>query len=245
VTLLALDTSTSATAVALLRDDGSAEELRDDPPAGADPGHATRLLPMAAELVRRDGGGWSSLELIAVGLGPGTFTGLRVGLATARGLASSLSLPLTGVSSLAALAADALEAGDGHDAVLAVIDARRGEVFAAAYAQDDGAGPRRLTEPAAIDPERTGELLACAPGARWLAVGDGAVRYRDAIAPAAEVPPAGSGLHLVRAAAVGAAGARTAPATRYEEVVPDYRRRPDAELALEAAGEQGGGVSRT
>ena len=118
-------------------------ERRDDPPPGAHPGHATRLLAMTAQLLEDTGTTWEQIERIAVGLGPGTFTGLRVGVATARGLAHSRKIELVGVSSLQALALGALER-TGSDAgrerpemALAVIDARRGEVFAAAYERGD------------------------------------------------------------------------------------------------------------
>src|SRR5580700_5739702 len=109
--VLGFDTSTSATAVALRLRDGTTTQARDDPPAGAHPGHATRLLGMAHQLLAGAGVGWSHVDRIAVGLGPGTFTGLRVGVATARGLAQSLAAELVGVSSLQALAVASLRAG--------------------------------------------------------------------------------------------------------------------------------------
>src|SRR5207249_206739 len=100
VIVLGFDTATLATAVALRRADASALEARDDPPAGEHPGHATRLLAMADELLERAGIGWEELERIAVGTGPGRFTGLRVGVATARALGQSSRAGLVGVSSL-------------------------------------------------------------------------------------------------------------------------------------------------
>src|SRR5580700_7249570 len=113
--VLGFDTSTSATAVALRLRDGTTTQARDDPPAGAHPGHATRLLGMAHQLLAGAGVGWSHVDRIAVGLGPGTFTGLRVGVATARGLAQSLAAELVGVSSLRALALGVLaEAPSGE-----------------------------------------------------------------------------------------------------------------------------------
>jgi tRNA threonylcarbamoyladenosine biosynthesis protein TsaB len=244
--VLGLDTSTAATAVALRLADGSSTQARDDPPAGAHPGHATRLLGMADALLERAGIGWSEIERIAVGVGPGTFTGLRVGVASARGLAQSLSIELVGVSSTAALALGALRAeprgAAGESAVLAVIDARRGEVFAAAYELGEAALPRELAAPRALAPQALEGVLgeardaggARAPG--WLAVGDGAVRYRAQLqAIGVPSPPDSSPLQLVSAAAVCELGVRM-PATARERILPDYRRRPDAELALDGAG---------
>jgi tRNA threonylcarbamoyladenosine biosynthesis protein TsaB len=256
--VLGFDTSTAASAAALRLADGRTTQARDDPPAGAHPGHATRLLEMSHELLVGAGVAWSEIDRIAVGVGPGTFTGLRVGVATARGLAQSLSAELVGVSSLRALAAVALAAEQRSVsqsepepwALLAVIDARRGEVFAAAYEHRDlsepgesgdlGA-PRELASARALAPEELASVVAEVEAAgggrrRWLAVGDGALRYRSQLRSAGiDTPPDSSPLHLVSAAAVCELAA-LAPAASLHELVPDYRRRPDAELALVGAG---------
>jgi tRNA threonylcarbamoyladenosine biosynthesis protein TsaB len=266
--VLGFDTSTSATVVALRLSDGSTTQARDDPPAGAHPGHATRLLEMVDELLCQAGIGWSAIARVAVGIGPGTFTGLRVGVATARGIAQSLSCELVGVSSTQALALPALAVEPiaeveppqqgARATVLAVIDARRGEVFAAAYelGAADGAAsantstPRELAAPAPLAPSELASVIAgveCGSlelagggGRQWLAVGDGAVRYRDQLELAGiPMPPDTSPLHLLSAAAVCELGAR-ATAVGVHETLPDYRRRPDAELAL--TGTDGGSV---
>ena len=224
--VLAFDTATSATSVALRLADGTMSEARDDPVAGAHPGHATRLLPMASSLLGRAGVGWGEIGRIGVGVGPGTFTGLRVGVATARGLAQSLGTELVGVSSLRALAAEAAR-HTTRSRALAVIDARRKQVFAAAYALD---GLRELSEPCPLAPEEVGRLLDRQDGG-WAAYGDGALRYREELERAGVEVPSDPGLHLVRASAICELG--LAPPPRGElDVVPDYRRRPDAELAL-------------
>lgn len=267
--VLGFDTATSSTVVGLRLADGRTLEARDDPTGEQRPGHATRLLPLAHELLADSSLGWSELERIAVGVGPGTFTGLRIGIATARGLAQSLGVPLVGVSSLRALAhgvgnrrADELggadgakEAGgadraDGADGaprtdegvgVLAVIDARRGEVFVAAYHDDV-----ELIAPRALPPAAIGELLervAAGTGLeRWIAVGDGALRYRHALElPGVAVPEDRSELHRIQARAICGLGSlplARPPALALAgdaQVLPDYRRRPDAELALEGA----------
>jgi tRNA threonylcarbamoyladenosine biosynthesis protein TsaB len=244
VIVLGFDTATAASAVALRLADGRSSERRDDPVPGAHPGHATRLLEMARELLEQAGVGWREVERIAAGVGPGTFTGLRVGVATARALTQSLGAELIGVSSLQALAAAALTSGGegaDHERVLAVIDARRGEAFLAAYQRGGGRTPSELLEPRALAPTEIAAAIeqagAASGGAeRWLAVGDGALRFRAELERAgAEVPGAVSALHRVSAAVIcELATAATAPAQ--EPLLPDYRRRPDAELALERSG---------
>ena len=143
--VLGLDTATPATVVGLRLADGRTLQARDDPAARQRPGHATQLLPLADGLLAEAGTDWPELKRIAVGVGPGTFTGLRIGIATARGLAQSLGVELVGVSSLRALA---YGAGEDAQRVLAVIDARRGEVFLAAYD-----GDQELIAPQAVSPD--------------------------------------------------------------------------------------------
>jgi tRNA threonylcarbamoyladenosine biosynthesis protein TsaB len=238
VIVLGFDTATSATAVGLRLADGRTLEARDDPPPGGHPGHATKLLGMARELLGEAGLGWGELERLAVGVGPGTFTGLRVGVATARGLAQSLGLELAAVSSLLALAHGALTAGaELPGGVLSVIDARRGEVFMAAY----DAGLRELLAPRPVAPELLGEALGEAGAAPpWTAIGDGAIRYREAFeALDVVVPVESSSMHRLRGGAICELAAAQRPAASQGEVLPDYRRRPDAELALAAASRGG------
>jgi tRNA threonylcarbamoyladenosine biosynthesis protein TsaB len=253
--VLGFDTATPSTAVALRLPDGRTLQARDDPPPGGHPGHATRLLAMTHELLRDARVPWSGLDRIAVGLGPGSFTGLRVGIATARGLAQSLSAELVGISSLRALAVLALadgggpadedrdREGSGPDAVLAVLDARRGEAFAAAYERGDPtSSPVELVAARALAPEELGGFLAAAEERgglrprRWVAVGDGATRFRGHLADVAiAVPSDSSPLHRVSASSICQLATLAAPAAGYEEILPDYRRRPDAEIALETA----------
>lgn len=226
---LGLDTATPATALALVLADGTTLEERDDPTPGEHPGHSTRLLPLAAGLLDRAGLDWGELELIASGIGPGTFTGLRIGLASARGLAHSLQIPTSGVSSLAVLAWPATQTGQKR--VLATLDARRGEVFVAAYDQTG-----ELARPSALSPEQLVDLVrGSAVGDGWLAVGDGALRYREALLDAGvEIPPADSPLHLLKAGSVCELAMRQDASTT-RDLLPEYCRRPDAEIALEGA----------
>jgi tRNA threonylcarbamoyladenosine biosynthesis protein TsaB len=235
--ILGLDTATPSTAVAVWAPGGPEAERRDDPAPGTRPGHASRLLPLVEEALAAAGASWDDIERIACGIGPGGFTGLRLGIATARALAQARDLPLVGVSSLLALregvrplSADALRKSEsnpleGSDpsraarAVAAVIDARRGEVFAAVWD-----GDAAVLEPAAIAPE---DLAARLP-AGTLAVGDGAVRFRPELERAgASVPADDSPAHRVSALVVCRLGATGAPADR-DALLPDYRREPDA-----------------
>jgi tRNA threonylcarbamoyladenosine biosynthesis protein TsaB len=250
--VLGFDTATRSTAVGLRLAGGETLQSRDDPGPGERPGHATRLLGMADELLARAGIDWSALERIAVGLGPGTFTGLRVGVATARGLAQSLGIELVGVSSLRALAEPALRSELGAkssdpsgclDRVLAVLDARRGEAFAAAYRISGRGSTDELVAPRALRPEDLGSVVAQAEAQRggehggpWRAVGDGAIRFRGQLeAAGVAVAPDDSSLHQLSAEAICALGARGEAVVVEESILPDYCRRPDAEIALERA----------
>jgi tRNA threonylcarbamoyladenosine biosynthesis protein TsaB len=236
--VLAFDTATQATAVALsdqLDVGGQAAgglELvaRDDPPAGRRPRHASRLLRLVTELVEC-GGGWERVDRIAVGIGPGTFTGLRIGIATAHGLARARGIELVGVSTLRSLALTASSACDRAQGLLALIDARRGELFAAGWAPDtDPRSQLPLLAPRALGPERVCEALA-ELGAAPLAVGDGALLFGKTLEGAgATLPPPGSPLYRVNAATHCVLGARVVPGP-LEAVLPEYLRLPDAELA--------------
>jgi tRNA threonylcarbamoyladenosine biosynthesis protein TsaB len=238
--VLGFDTATPATVVGLRLADGSTLQARHEPAAGERPGHVTQLLPMASELLARAGLRWGDLERVAVGVGPGTFTGLRIGVATARGLAQSLGVEVVGISTLRVLAEAALAGTEPPDRrrALAMIDARRGEAFAAVYSLEG-----ELTPPRALAPEELEGLAKQAGGVReLLAVGDGALRFRgDLEAIAVAIPESDSPLHRVDAEVLCEL-ALSALAAEPEAVLPDYRRRPDAEIALEggAAGRKAG-----
>jgi tRNA threonylcarbamoyladenosine biosynthesis protein TsaB len=219
VTLVGFDTSTAATSACVLRSDGEAFEHV--PPAtrlAEPPGHSRELLPMVADLMERADIRWGDVDGLAVGVGPGTFTGLRIGVATARALATAAGLPVHPVSSLAALAAAVDE-----PLVLPLIDAKRGELFAAVFERGE-----QVVEPFAARPEqlaeRVGRELAGA-----VAAGDGSLRFRQILeAAGVRVPPDGSELHVVRALHVCRLAAEV-PAQHPEAVLPTYIRDPDAE----------------
>jgi tRNA threonylcarbamoyladenosine biosynthesis protein TsaB len=188
--ILAFDTATDVATSALVLD---GEVL------GERASRAVTLLEDVDALLRQAGMHTRELEGLAVGTGPGSFTGVRIGLSTARGLALALGVPVAGVSTLDALAA-------GAPGALPVIDARRREVFV----------PGRVLAPADVEIE-----------AGRLCVGNGAVRYRELLeAEGAEIPPDGDDRHLPRARFHAALAKDFGPA---EEVEPLYLRVPDAD----------------
>ena len=190
---LAFDTATSVATAALVRDG----EVLGERFSGA-----VRVLEEADELLRAAGAEQGELTGLVVGTGPGSFTGLRLGLAAARGLGFALDLPVAGVSTLAALAA-------GAPGALPVVDAGRREVFTLAE-----------SEPVCRKPH---ELVV----AGTVCVGDGARRYRAVLEGAgAEIPPDEDERHLPRARFHARLAHEFGPA---EAVKPLYLRVPDAE----------------
>jgi tRNA threonylcarbamoyladenosine biosynthesis protein TsaB len=249
VTLLALESATDLVGAALLRPDGGVAE-RSHLGGRA---HAERLAPAIEEVCALSGCTLADVDALAVDVGPGLFTGLRVGVATAKALGQALGLGIVGVSSLDILAAGArAAAGPVRSArVVAVVDARRGEVFAAAYTFGTGTGD---VDPGDVRDDRS-EALTPDELAAWLGtlaadgpvlvVGDGVVRYRELIAPLTGVDAdlagdvsAPSPAVLARLAARRLdAGVVSMPAG---DLVPDYRRHADARINWEERAPQRG-----
>jgi tRNA threonylcarbamoyladenosine biosynthesis protein TsaB len=193
---LVLDCATVRTVCGLVRDG------REIAFASAEGGHAAqRALVLVDEVLARAGCKTDELTRVVCGCGPGSFTGLRIGIATARGLALGLGIPCAGASTLAALSA-------GAPGALALIDARRGELFTLG---DEGA---IVEQPAAV---------AARIGPGTLCVGDGARRWRELLeATGAEVPDDDDPRHAPGAEALAALASGAA-------AEPVYVRRPDAE----------------
>ncbi|HXD66832.1 MAG TPA: tRNA (adenosine(37)-N6)-threonylcarbamoyltransferase complex dimerization subunit type 1 TsaB [Solirubrobacteraceae bacterium] len=236
--VLGIDTATRATAVALLDSDrDAAVERRDDPPPGARPRHTTRLMALVVEVLQAADADWAGVDRIAVGVGPGTFTGLRIGIATAQALARARAIDLVGVSTLHSLARGARAAPAApEDAVMAVIDARRGEVFAAGWAAQDVTRPGAVPVlgPRALAPDALAEAMG-SDGRSWLAIGDGAVEFRAALEHVgARIPEPDSELNRVSAIEHCrlASGLRPGPP---DGIQPEYLRLPDAEINLRTA----------
>lgn len=228
--ILAFDTATPATTVALARNGVPVLEARHDPDPGARPGHATQLMPLADDLLEQAAVSWEDLEKIAVGVGPGTFTGLRIGIATARALGRALPAELVGVSTLQSLArnARAWPSSAAFHSVVAVLDARRGQVFAASWLLEElDDSQSALLMPSALAPHALATTLGgLAP--RALAIGDGAVQFRAVLERAgAFVPEDDSELHRVTAA-VHCRIAASLPGAEPDQVRPQYLRPPDA-----------------
>jgi tRNA threonylcarbamoyladenosine biosynthesis protein TsaB len=214
--VVGFDTSTAATSACVRRDDGQAfEVIPDESSLFAPPAHAAELLPALVKVMDDAGLAWHQVDAIAVGVGPGTFTGLRIGVATARALAHARGIELRPVSSLAALAA-----GIDAELRLPLIDAKRGELFAALYR-----GVELLWPPFAATPEVLVERVrdnALIP----LAAGDGSLRFRETL-EAGGIGIAAAPAHVVRALHVCRL-AEVVAATPADAVLPDYLRDPDA-----------------
>ncbi len=220
--VLGLDTATAATAVCVQLRDGRTFEHA---PRPADllgrPAHGRELMPAVHDSMARAGLQFGDLDAIAIGIGPGAYTGLRIGVATARALGHAAGVELRPVSSLAALAA-------GVDArpALALIDARRGELFASLWEVGEERWPAHPCAPDEL--ARRVESALPPTAATPLAIGDGALRSRGALeAVGIEVPPDDSLLHVVRAVHVCGLAAG-APALPPAAITPDYMREPDA-----------------
>jgi tRNA threonylcarbamoyladenosine biosynthesis protein TsaB len=223
-TVLGLDTATADTAVAVIRDgEAAAESLREPERGSGRPAHATALLVDADQAVRAVGG-WVAVDRIAVGLGPGSFTGLRIGVAAARALAIGRGVPLVGIGTLAVLAAGIPDRAGGARLALPVIDARRGEGFAALYAPDG----TEVWPPFVVDGDELARRVAELESAP-LAVGGGSLRFRRQLEDAgAVVVDADSPVHRVSARRLCLLGEAAEPIPP-ERAQPIYLRRPDAE----------------
>jgi len=211
----ALDTATPVPALALVGDDGAIAGMW----LGQVPGGGRRVLEAAHHLFGASGVAPSDLGQIVVGIGPGGFTGLRIGIATAMGLGQALGIPVHGASTLEALALGAAGLARPGEVTAAVIDAKRREVFAAAYAID-GDALREVLAPAAWDPATLAEALAHIGPV--VMVGDGTAL----VPPASSLRVAGGDApHRVDASLLVMRVRVSGPLP----VQPSYLRLPDAE----------------
>jgi tRNA threonylcarbamoyladenosine biosynthesis protein TsaB len=225
--VLGIDTATPVTSVAIGSEGGILASVR----IRQDRGHARLLTPTVQWLLEQAGVDATALGGVAVGTGPGLFSGLRVGVSSAKAMAQAWRVPMVAVPSLDLLA---FAQRHTHHSVCAAIDGRRGEVFAALYRQAPG-GMIRLTQPQVIGPEELAAAIE-ARGEHVVLVGDGALAYRshfdrlvhaDLASPAHATPSAEALIELA------------CPRFQREEfvspfeVTPFYLRRPDIDPTVE------------
>lgn len=223
--LLAIDTSTAQVAVAI----GEGHSVKGEIRLVGGRRHAEQLAPAIASLVESTGIGLDHLAAIAVGIGPGMFTGLRVGVTTAKTLAQALRIPVVPVASLDLVAYPVRHTSR---VVVATIDARRREVFHASYRSVPG-GIQRITEYAVAAPA---ELVADleAHGQEVLLVGDGIATAPELFASLEHAELAGPEFESPSVAALVALAAARVEREEFSppwDVVPLYLRESDAELS--------------
>ncbi|MGB3633560.1 MAG: tRNA (adenosine(37)-N6)-threonylcarbamoyltransferase complex dimerization subunit type 1 TsaB [Rubrobacteraceae bacterium] len=210
--ILAFDASTPVITVALAREEEGKRQVLAEISATSG-GASEVLLRSIHKALELTGENLESVGRILVGVGPGTFTGIRIAASTARSLSQGTGITLARNSTLSALASPALSV---RQEVLAVLDAKRGQVFA-----------QRFTDGA------SGEILCVTPDQlisedEPLIVGDGAVRYRNELSELGTIPPDASPLH--RVTATGHVLSADLSPVRPEDIVPLYVREPDAEV---------------
>ncbi|MFN8640767.1 MAG: tRNA (adenosine(37)-N6)-threonylcarbamoyltransferase complex dimerization subunit type 1 TsaB [Candidatus Binatia bacterium] len=218
--VLGIDTATAIACVGVVSDDATIERQR--PMAGS---HARTLLPLIDEVLAASGVSLESIGLLAVSIGPGSFTGLRIGLSVAKGLALACAKPIVGVPTLRAYAA---ALGRRPGPVWPVLDARKGELYAAGYRWRAGE-LEEVSAPAARSPrDLDGRIQA-----PCTLVGDGVDTYGErwrsmpdvALLRLAERPPSGAAVARLGAAQFALGGAVDAAALE-----PQYCRLAEAEL---------------
>lgn len=222
MTILSLETSAAVASVALLRDGKVLAEAACD----ASKKHAETVLPAIDALLRGAGCAMAGLDAFAVDVGPGSFTGVRIGVATVKGLALGADKPCIGVSTLEAMAWGARALGG---LICCVMDARAGQVYNALFAIEDGA-PRRLCEDRAVKLSELGEEIGRTP---YFLVGDGAdLCYNSLKERCPGLCPAPPELRYATGYGVAAAALpllRAGQTCTPQELDAFYLRRPQAE----------------
>ena len=175
--LLAIETSTECCSAALSVDDRMIARSELAPRR-----HAELLLPMCEELLAEAGLARRDLDALAVGCGPGAFTGVRLAISAAQGIGFALAIPVVPVSSLAALA---LQAPDNGAAILAVIDARMGEIYAGTFRCTRKGG----VEPIGAESVGAASVLELPDASAWNVIGSGWSTYRDVLLTRLPAPP--------------------------------------------------------
>ena len=223
VNVLALDTSTSCLSIALMRDKAPVTEIN----LAVKVGHAGMILPVIHEVLSKSGMDKEDITLIATGIGPGSFTGLRIGIATAKGLAKAIRCPLAGIPTLDIIAHGALPSSMQ---IMPIIDAKKGEVYCALYNKDGS----RLRDIMNLRPEAIATLVS----EDTLFVGNGCDIYRDILikdlGPLYHEAPAL--LWYPRASIIAGIALSIPIESLSQDVQPLYIRASDATLLLERRG---------
>ena len=227
--VIGFDTATDDTVVAATIDGETVFEFLEGPGPDGKPVHSETLLRAVNEAAEVCGG-WPEVSRVAVGTGPGTFTGIRIGLSTATGLALATGVDLVPVSTLRAVAQPML----GEGPVLAVLDARRKEAFAALYAGDGSEiWPPFVSSPEDLAERLTG--LASSPKAG----GPGAIRFSEELTRVGvKIPAPEAGIHRLSGCSICDLGALAARVDQTNPLEPTYLRVPDAQLWLQRDGDK-------
>lgn len=227
--LLALDTATPSCSVALVENNQVMGELF----RGDGETHSRHLMTMVDAVLKKCRVALTHVDALAVTRGPGSFTGIRIGMATAKGLSAAMGIPLVGVSSLDALA---MQVSRSAGLRCCLIDARKQEVYCGFYRSDGQGAIRQVREPFAADPEQ----VAAGVSEPCVFIGDGALLYRDRLekrlGSLARFAPEMN--HRIRAATVARIGFRDKAGlagVAGRDPVPLYIRKSDAELSLGSA----------
>jgi tRNA threonylcarbamoyladenosine biosynthesis protein TsaB len=231
--VLALDTAMSACSVALCSD-GNTLAVRSQ---AMERGHAEALLPMIEGVMAEGKRAYADLDLVAATVGPGAFTGIRIGLAAARGIALAAGKPCAGVTTLEVLAA---VCANDSDAVLAAVESRRADLFVQAFDVSGTVGPlsERLTslgKAESLSPEGLPEFVraaSLAPG--FILAGDGALRAREALARSGIAAEICEGTTSPDPALVAALAAERHGRGSALALKPFYLRPPDVTLPRDA-----------
>ncbi|MHB9053219.1 MAG: tRNA (adenosine(37)-N6)-threonylcarbamoyltransferase complex dimerization subunit type 1 TsaB [Thermoleophilia bacterium] len=230
---LSIDTATEVLALAL----GEGDRILAKSSIDAGRSHLELLLPGVQSLLEGAGFTVRDIDAIVAGTGPGTFSGLRVGIATARALAQSLEIRLSGFSTLEALALG-LAGVSPAELVLPIIDAKRSQVFARLYKKEGKNTVRAESDVLCLDPRELLEELAKITGGKVGAAGNGVLAYRDIFVSAGQLEPLEPDHPGNRVDACWHLRADRAEASavynpgRLLSVVPQYVREPDADKTI-------------
>lgn len=225
--LLGLDTATLTLSAALVEREGGVDRLVERVVVPPPKHHSTVLPGVLEEMLERAGRSIRDVAAVVVGLGPGSFTGLRIGLATAKGLCYAAKVPLVGAGSLGAMAlAAAEEVGEG-ELLVPCMDARKGEVYCALYRRE-GDGVRQELPEVALAPEALVERLSGEPKAHVFGPG------RNAYEPLRNLPPAGTKVEIPDAFALVRLVRELPPfdAQKLFALEPMYVRPPEHEWII-------------